>query len=180
VSVSLNVKIEDARVRDLFSRIQRSMADLTPAMRVVGETVRTSVIRNFEVGGRPRWKPLSPVTLARRKGGKVLMIRGLAGGLAGSIHARAYRDRAVVGTNKVYAAVHQFGAKKGSFGQITFTVREHLRRTRSGKKVKVREHKRTARLPWGDIPARPFLMVQEEDWEEIREALADYITGGSV
>jgi len=181
VAVSLNVKIEDSGIRDLFTRIQRRMADLTPAMRIIGGTVRTSVIRNFEVGGRPRWKPLSPVTLARRKGKKILMRQGFAGGLAGSIHAKAYSDRAVIGTNKIYAAVHQFGAKKGSFGAFTFTVREHLRRTRrSGGKVRVREHKRTARLPWGDIPARPFLVVQREDWTEIGEALADYIMGGSA
>jgi len=200
VAVSVDVKIEDDRVRDLLTRIQRRMADLTPAMKIIGETVRTSVIRNFEVGGRPRWKPLSPVTKARRKGDKILMRQGFAGGLAGSIHAKAYSDRAVIGTNKIYAAVHQFGAKKGSFGAFTFTVREHMRKIRSrkkakkvteskkskkGKKVKevtevtVREHERTVRLPWGDIPARPFLMVQDEDWEEIREALLEHIMGGT-
>lgn len=179
MAVSVDVKIEDDRVRDLLTRIQRRMADLTPAMKIIGETVRASVIRNFEVGGRPRWKPLSPVTLARRKGKKILMRQGFAGGLAGSIHWKAYRDRAVIGTNKIYAAVHQFGAKKGSFGAFTFTVREHMRRIRSGKKVRVREHKRTVRLPWGDIPARPFLMVQDEDWEEIREALLEHIMGGT-
>ena len=178
MAVSLNVKIEDSGIRDLLSRIQRRMADLTPAMRIIGETVRTSVLRNFEVGGRPRWKPLSPITLARRKGGRILIRQGFAGGLAGSIHWKAYRDRAVVGTDKVYAAVHQFGAKKGSFGAFTFTVREH-RRTRSGKKVRVRQHERTARLPWGDIPARPFLMVQREDWDEIRQALLEHIVGGT-
>ena len=179
MSVSMGIKIEDDRVRGLLTRIQRRMADLTPAMKIIGETVRTSVIRNFEVGGRPRWKPLSPVTLARRKGKKILMRQGFAGGLAGSIHWKAYSDRAVIGTNKIYAAVHQFGAKKGSFGAFTFTVREHMRRIRSGGKVRVREHKRTVRLPWGDIPARPFLMVQREDWEEIREALLEHIVGGT-
>lgn len=28
------------------------------------------------------------------------------------------------------------------------------------------------------IPARPFLMVQDEDWEVIRQKIAAYITGG--
>ena len=175
MSVSMGIKIEDDRVRGLLTRIQRRMADLTPAMRIIGETVRTSVIRNFEVGGRPPWKPLSPVTLARRKGKKILMRQGFAGGLAGSIHWKAYSDRAVIGTNKIYAAVHQFGARKGSFGLVTFTVREHLRRTRSGKKVRVREHKRTAALPWGNIPARPFLGVRRSDWEEIQEIIVEHL-----
>ena len=180
MAVSLSVRIEDANVRELISGLHHRMADLSPAMKTVGEIVRTSVVRNFEVGGRPPWKPLSKTTLARRKGHKILMRQGFAGGLAGSIHYRAAGDRVTIGTNKVYAAVHQFGARKGSFGTFTFTVREHLRRTPSGRKVTVREHQRTASLPWGDIPARPFLMVQREDWDEIRDALAEYITGGKT
>jgi len=175
---SIEIRVDD-KVKELFAGMQRRMAGLTPAMKIIGETVRTSVIRNFEEGGRPRWKPLSPATLARRKGKKILMRQGFAGGLAGSIHAKAYRDRAVVDTNKIYAAVHQFGAKKGSFGTVTARVREHVRRLASGKEVRVREHTRKTKIPWGDIPARPFLMVQDEDWEEIREALAGYITGVS-
>ena len=180
MGVSLTIKIKDSGVSELLANMKRRMGDLTPAMKIIGETVRTSVIRNFEEGGRPDdWEPLSAVTKARRKGDKILMVQGFAGGLAGSIHAKAYRDRAIVGTNKIYAAVHQFGAKKGSFGTVTAHVREHVRKLKSGKEVKVREHTRKMKLPWGDIPARPFLMVQDEDWEEIRNALAEYITGGT-
>lgn len=179
MAVSLNVKIEDSGIRDLLSGMRRRTADLTPAMKIIGETVRTSVIRNFEEGGRPPWRPLSPVTRAGRKGSKILMVQGFAGGLAGSIHPKAYRDRAVIGTNKAYAAAHQFGAKKGSFGTVTARVREHVRRLASGKEVRVREHTRKMKIPWGDIPARPFLMVRDEDWEKIREALLEHIVGGT-
>jgi phage virion morphogenesis protein len=116
---SIEVKIEDQEVKALIQRIQRRLSDLTPAMKIIGSIVRTSVMRNFEVGGRPRWKPLSPITLARRKGNKILMRQGFAGGLAGSIHYKAEKDKAIVGTNKIYAAVHQFGARKGSIGEFT-------------------------------------------------------------
>jgi len=173
----IDLEMKDREIREVLGRIQRRMDDLAPAMRILGNIVRTSVIRNFEAGGRPRWKPLSPVTLAGRKGGKILMRQGFAGGLAGSINVRAEKDRAIVGTNKAYAAVHQFGARKGSFGTFTFRVREHMRKL-AGKHIKVREHTRTMSLPWGDIPARPYLMVQDEDWVEMREALQEYITGG--
>ena len=176
--VSISIRVEDSGIKELLGEARRRMGDLTPAMRIIGNIIRTSVIRNFEVGGRPRWKPLSPVTLARRKGTKVLMRQGFAGGLAGSIHSRAYSDRVTVGTNKVYAATHQFGAKKGSFGIVEAHVREHVRKLKNGREVRVRAHTRRMKLPWGDIPARPFLMVQDEDWEDIRQSLAEYIFGG--
>ena len=180
----IEIKVDDEQVNALFGRLQTRMNDLTPAMKVIGEIVRTSVVKNFEVGGRPRWKPLSPVTLARRKGSKILYRQGPAGGLLGSIHYKADKDRVVIGTNKVYAAVHQFGAKKGSFGTVTETVKAHMRRITQAfgrpvkpHKISVRAHTRQAKLPWGNIPARPYLMIQEEDWQEIRESLLEFITG---
>ena len=173
---TITIKYDDSEVQAMFARIQRRLGDLKPAMKVIGQIVRTSVVRNFEQGGRPRWKPLSRVTLARRKGSKILYRQGMAGGLAGSIHDKAYRDRAVIGTNKIQAAVHQFGAKKGSFGEFTAHIKAHMRKMK-GKKVQVGAHTRRVKLPWGDIPARPYLMVQNEDWTEIRAALGDYIVG---
>jgi phage virion morphogenesis protein len=183
--VSLNVTIKDERIKRLLGDIQRRMGDLTPAMKIIGQIVRTSFVRNFEKGGRPsKWAPLSPVTLARRKGRKILMDRGMGGGLAGSIHDRASKDEVTVGTNKIYAALHQFGAKKGSFGTVEAEIKAHMRkitkifgRPVKPRKVAVRAHTKKMKLPWGDIPARPFIMVQPEDWDEIRESLSDYILG---
>jgi len=146
--VSIKVDIDDREVEELLSRLRERVEDLTPVMKIIGETVRTSVVRNFEKGGRPdAWQPLAPATLkGEKRGAGILRRRGFAGGLLGSINSKAYKDRAVVGTNKVYGAIHQFGGKAG------------------------RGHKVT-------IPARPFLMVQDEDWDEIKEALAGYIFG---
>jgi phage gpG-like protein len=113
------------------------------------------------------------------------MDRGLGGGMAGSIHARADKDKVVIGTNKIYAAVHQFGAKKGSFGAVEAGIKTHMRkitqafgRPVKARKITVRAHTRKMKLPWGDIPARPFMMAQDEDWDEIRESLNDFILAG--
>jgi len=170
---AITVSIDDQEVQDLLDRIRKNLGDLRPAMKIIGSIVRASIIRNFEKGGRPnKWAKHSETTKKRRgKDGKVLMVQGLAGGLAASINYRADHESVTVGTNKVYGAVHQFGAEKGSFGEFVFNVREHLRKGR-----KVKAHTRKAKLPWGDIPARPFLMVQDEDWAEMREALNEYIT----
>lgn len=187
--VSLSITIKDQGIKRLLSDIQRRMGDLTPAMKIIGQIVRTSIVRNFEKGGRPsKWAPLSPATLARRKGrAKILMDRGMGGGLAGSIHDRADRDSVTVGTNKIYAAVHQFGAKKGAFGAVEANIKAHMRkitkifgRPVKPRKVAVRAHTKKMKLPWGDIPARPFVMVQPEDWDEIRESLNDFLLGGKT
>jgi phage virion morphogenesis protein len=65
----------------------------------------------------------------------------------GSIHSEAGENVVIVGTDKVYGAIHQFGGMAGR-----------------NRKVK--------------IPAREFLMVQDEDWIEIKEQLADFIMMG--
>lgn len=172
-------------VGPLLRQIEARLKALKPAMGIVGEIVRTSIVRNFEKEGRPvGWAPLSKLTVKMRKGREhpILRRQGFAGGLMGSISVRAYNDRAEVGTNKVYAAVHQFGAAKGSFGSVEAIVRSHTRWIKQAfgkaiepREVMVREHKRKMVLPWGNIPARPFMMVQNEDWEEIRAELAEFL-----
>jgi len=48
-------------------------------------------------------------------------------------------------------------------------VREHTR-----KEIKIKAHDRKMDLPWGNIPARPFMMVADEDWTEILKSLKDF------
>lgn len=170
--VAITVSINDKEIKELLSRIQNNLVDPTPIMKIIGSTVRASIIRNFEKGGRPqKWKKHSSLTEKRRgAGAKVLMAQGFAGGLAGSINYSAKKDSVKIGTNKIYGAVHQFGAKKGSFGIVAANIKAHLR-----KGIKVKAHTRKMKLPWGNIPARPFLMVQNEDWSEIKDAVNTYL-----
>lgn len=166
--VLITSKADATEVNGLLSALAGRMGDLTPAMRVIGETLRVSVLRNFEKGGRPEaWNPLSEF-IKRKQGGGVLRRRGMGGGLMGSITWTAGPTSVAVGTNEaeggtnvavgtnsVYGATHQFGAKQGAFGKT----------------------KRGGPIPWGDIPARPFLVVQDDDWAEIRETLAAFLSG---
>lgn len=156
--MDITVEIKDQDVKRLFNRLSSAVRDLTPAMREIGEIVRTSVIRNFEAGGRPeRWKPHAAATIMRgisrrqfTKGGRLRagssrrLARGKVlidtGRLQGSIAPKPYSDKVIVGTNVKYARIHQLGGKAGR-----------------GRKVA--------------IPARPYLMVQDEDWGPIKEAI---------
>jgi len=113
-------------------------------MKRIGETVKTSVVRNFLEGGRPeKWTPLSPKTLKKKRNkGRVLMEETH---LMNSVSWKATARSVEVGTNKVYAAIHQFGGEAG----------------RKSKRV--------------TIPARPYLLVQDEDIAEIRASITAHI-----
>lgn len=140
--MQIKVSIQDRGIREMLEGLQGRMGNLTPVMRAIGETVRTSVERNFEAQGRPgKWLPSQRVL---RSGGQTL---SLTGRLRRSFSVQATGSRATVGTNVVYAAIQQMGGKAGRGGQVT-------------------------------IPARPFMLVQDEDWAQINRQLADYIMGG--
>ncbi len=155
--------IIDAQVQAMLSGMATRAGSLSPGMKIIAALVLASVQRNFETGGRPsKWAALKPSTLRNRKsGGGPLVVKGFGGGLLGSVHAESDATTATVGTDKIYGAVHQFGAKKGSFGSFL---------TKGGK---------SRALPWGDIPARPFLMLQQEDREAIPDVLAKFVLGAS-
>lgn len=143
ISIESNAQEVAAAVGQVADR----MGSPDAALSIIGETVTASVQRNFELGGRPPWQPLSPVTLAKKRGGSILVGKGWAGGLLGSIHWEVADNVVYVGTDKIYAAIHQFG---GSAGR--------------GHKV--------------EIPAREFLMIQDEDVDEALELLENFIITG--
>ncbi len=140
--VTIDVKIEDSQVKAMLSQLQERAKDCKPAFNFIGQIVRNSIIKNFQEGGRPKWKPSKR---ALKQSGQTLLNTGR---LRDSINSKAFANRAEIGTNVVYAAIHQFGGKAGR-----------------GKKV--------------TIPARPFFMVQDEDWTEIKAALTDYLLKGT-
>lgn len=167
----IDVAINDREVRALLSAIERRAGNMRPGMELIGDIVRRSVQRNFQEGGRPdEWK-------SSNNGGKTLIGKGMGGGLMGSITYEA-RDHSVeVGTNKVYAAVHQFGINR-KVNVRAHRVKVKSRDIRRGGKLSamgvgfVKAHDRLMK-----IPARPYLLVQDEDWKEIHRALARYIAG---
>jgi len=183
VKAEIDTSIKDEQVKLMLSRIDDNLRNLKPAMEIIGETVTASVLRNFEVGGRPKWAKLSLMTRAiRKKKGKWPgQILRQSGALSKIVY-QASSSKVVVSANEEYAATQHFGAKKGEFGTVTVVqhVREHMRKHKSGKSYKVNAHSRTRRnvpVPWGDIPARRFMVVQKADKQEITAALEDYIVG---
>lgn len=149
-----NIKIDQNELQEKLKNIIGRIGHAKPAMEIIAETVMTSIQQNFEAGGRPdNWPDLAASTKAARARrnkwpGKILVMLGAGGGLMGSISYEAMNDKVVFSANKEYAAIHQFGGQAG------------------------RRNKRVT------IPARPYMMVQDEDWQEISEAMDSFIMEG--
>lgn len=143
-------------VRSWLNAFRDAAARPEAAMRRIGEQLVVSTKRRFNIEMSPRdgkWARNSLVTIARKGHSKPL--KGKTNALRDSIRYELQGSgKAVsVGSPLVYAAVQQFGARKGQFGTM-----------RNG-----------APIPWGDIPARPFLGRSDADqqmiFDEIRRHL---------
>ncbi len=152
--MKIEIKYDNSEVLDALNRLGRAGRDLTPAMRDVAQALESAVEDSFESEQSPAgdpWADLSPHTKIRRAKNKRWpgQILQADGRLAGSITSRYDSSSAEAGTNLAYASTHQSGAKRGEFGS---TKRGHP-------------------VPFGDIPARPFLGRSEDLDEEILDAL---------
>ncbi|MCS4503887.1 phage virion morphogenesis protein [Arhodomonas aquaeolei] len=151
----VQVHVDDTEVRAALERLHRFAESPAAAMKDAGEYMQRAVDDRFNAQQSPdgqAWAPNTPVTLLRKKNPRILHERA-GSGLRGSIHYRASDTEMRQGTDRVYAAVHQFGAEQGAFGTTS----------------------RGAPIPWGDIPARPYLGFSADDSAEILQIMEDHI-----
>ena len=155
-----------------LAALRKALADPTPAMREIGEVLTASTKQRFVAQAAPDgtpWAPNSQITIERyadrgskgtyTKKGK-LSAKGIRrvmgkkiltdhGYLADTIapQLQAGGKAVAVGSNRVYAAMHQYGGTRADW--------PHL---------------------WGDIPARPFLGLSDADRTRIREIWTDHLS----
>ena len=110
----IRVDINDADARKLLNELRGRMRDMTPVMDAVGAVYASGAQQRFvdqvDPDGKP-WKPLSPVTLARRRKagrGGVQILRD-TGRLMNSISYSTAGNTVTVFTNVAYGATHQYG-----------------------------------------------------------------------
>lgn len=154
----LRIEIEDREVKAAFARVSRAGRDMTALMDEVGAALVLSTQRRFETESAPGGSPWPPSIRARVEGGQTLTDQGR---LRDSITHRAGPENVEVGTNVVYAAIHQFG------GTISAKAGGYLKFPLPGGGFV-----QTASV---EIPARPFLGVDAADRAEIRALAGDYL-----
>ena len=97
-----------------LARASRAGADFSPAMAAISSLLAGAVEERFEQERAPDGTPWKPSRRALEHGGKTLQERGMKGGLLGSLLGSAGYDArsSWIGTNLIYAAIHQTGGKK--------------------------------------------------------------------
>lgn len=156
------VELKADTITSGLSQLSGQMENLTPVMEQIGEYLVMSTKERFKAGTSPagtKWAPKSATTLARygaRKSNRVDVrpLFGPSGMLSSQIFHEARAQEVEVGSNLVYAAVQQFGAGKGQFGTMS----------------------NGSPIPWGNIPARPFLGISAKDEQNILALIADFLT----
>ena len=150
---------------DAFAALDRlagALDDMSPVMADIGEQLKVSTEARFGQGVDPEgaaWAPKSQTTIdAYVRRGKTADRRPLWGPgegvrLARSFHYDSGPTFVELGTNAIQSAVMHFGAKKGAFGKT----------------------KRGSSIPWGDIPARPFLGLSEGNQADIVELVEEWL-----
>ena len=131
------ITLDSSQVTHALNQLSQRVTNMQPAMEAIGKEIVGFVDLSFadaqDPYGNP-WAALSPVTVEkRRKGprpGVADRVMNDTGALKGSITKNASRFEVTVGTNEIYAPTHQFGATQGQYAP---------------------------HVPWGDVPARPFL-----------------------
>lgn len=149
----LDVAIDSSQVGKALEELGRRLDDFTTPLNDIGEYLHQSTDERFRrkvaPDGSP-WAPLSPVTLARKKGTAILREKGI---LQDTLRKQVASTELAFGTDRIYGAVHQFGRKKGASGKTS----------------------KGGSIPWGDIPAREYLGLSTDDETEVLFIIREYL-----
>lgn len=173
----IKIDIADAEARAAIGHILGLLQNPTQALDDIGEYLIVSTKGRFQSGTDPsgaKWQANSPLTLSRKKDKRPL--HGESGRLGREILKFVDQAEVEVGSNLIYAAVQQFGAKMGEFGRYS----QLSRRTKFAE-GDWRRNAGTVKgfpIPWGDIPAREFLGVSADDVRNILDIVQEHIEGG--
>lgn len=152
--MNINLKsIESIEIKSSESLMSEIAADMEKKVQLR--------FRNIKDPKGDKWEKLSEVTILnrRKKSSKPLNDTGR---LKQSITSKYTKKYAVAGTNVKYAPTQQFGAKKGKYKKI---------RTKNGG---------IRYVPWGDVPARPFIGFSNRQAKSYLKKIADYNRGKKI
>lgn len=145
--INIQIEIDDRAVRQMLQRLIDAGQNPRPALQEIGEELVDSIKKRFESETSPDGSAWerNSPVTIERKGRDQPLTGG--GTLMDQINYQLTgNDTLDVGSPTVYAAMQQFGGVKSEF--------PHL---------------------WGDIPARPFIGISEEDGQMIIDTFNDYL-----
>ena len=151
----IHLTLDDREFNRALSALAERLGDMGPALDRIGqrlvEGTRTGIENGKDWAGRS-FAPNSPTTLLRKRGDTPLVASGIFQAVRLAHHVQGGQS-VLVSAGGDQAAVLQFGARRGQFGN-----------TRRG-----------APIPWGDIPARPFFPDDKAAQAPALATLTDYL-----
>jgi phage gpG-like protein len=191
----ITIRLDDDEVSEALAKLAKATGDTRSILDQIGDYMLDSTRRRFGTSTAPdgkRWAPNSQVTILEhlrlksgiyegsrkrigtkdgffyKKGEKKnkLAAKGIAtvldkrpligeGDLARQFFKRIDSSGTlIIGSTVEYSAAQQFGMKKGYAGT----------------------NKRGSPIPWGDIPARPFLGISDQDRTNILDTVFEYLS----
>lgn len=150
----------------------RLRGEIASAIREAGLYMMRSVDNNFRAGGRPKWPALAASTVANRRQNSSKPLQD-TGRLKQSITLKTGNETASIGTNLVYARVHQYGHDGIQIPDVYPRRAKALRWYKPGGGV-VFAKKAAAHVV--RIPARPYLVFQKADLTVLDKIFAGAIS----
>lgn len=167
----VSITIDTVNLRASLNKLQGRMGNLQPLFEGIGQAVVSETLERFRKEEAPDGNQWKKSQRAENAGGLTLTDRGH---LRDSITWRATPDGVEVGTNRVYAAIHQFGFNG------TQSVPAHERRILQAfgkpldkpRTVQVQAHSRRMNLV-----ARAFLGIGANEQAAVESEIMTHLEG---
>lgn len=144
----------------------------------IGMSLVTSTLHRFERGVGPDGNPWPPSIRALATGGKTLIMTAR---LMRSITFNASATGLELGSNVVYAAIHQFGGLVHHAARTAVLHFKTNKRTGQSRFAKPGKADRARKAEIGAhtvrMPARPFIGLDDDDNREILRIADDWLAG---
>lgn len=164
MAAGLRFRLDARQATRAIGRLIRRLREPRSAYDQIGSYLVTSTLERFQRGHGPGGAPWKRSARADRQGGQTLVDRGR---LRDSITHNVLPDGVEVGTSVVYAAIHQFGGR----------TKPRIIRARNARALRIPGigFRKSVRHPGSQIPARPFLGIDDNDERQIRRIIDRYL-----
>lgn len=161
--VAIVVEIDSKEALDALRQASKQIGNTRLLMENLGEALLNTTLErmdNEEAPDGQKWQRLNSAYASSKRSNKILQEQGMASGLKGSLHYAISGNELRLGSDKIYAAIHQFG------GEIKPVNGDYLTFKMGGGFIKARKV---------TIPARPYLGVGPNEEQAIINVAKDLL-----
>jgi phage virion morphogenesis protein len=166
------ITVNDNNLRNVMRQLSKKMDDMTPVMETIGDAMLDATKDAFEQERSGFGQPWPKLKRPRRRNKKAAAA-GKEGGtkilqdtraLYNSIHTVATANSVIIGSDRVYAAIHQFGGtinRSGRSGKVRLKQSgKQVRFAKASDKKNVYEKEFSHGAYTITIPPRPYLPIK--------------------